>query len=132
MRWTTAGVLLAIFSTTAVVGAAGKIPATCSTAADVKDAAANVRYCITNRAAAGGMCGRNHLDVQTFNNNGLLLPKAAPSQVYVEGKVRSAEADAGTRRLVMLVLEQRSGKKAVLKQYYSGDHYKTFCQIGSR
>jgi len=78
--------------------------------------------CLPPQSSLQPPCDRAQLDVKQFFNIEAILPAAEPGQIYYEGKIRARGAPAGTRRFVFLY-----GEGQVLEQYYTDDHYQTFC-----
>lgn len=106
--------------------AMAKPPVCKSLPPDIKEAMRNMSFCMTATDPVIE-CGRNGMDVQTFDNNEGKLPNPGRGQEYWEGKIRHDGA-AGTRRLVYL-MTMGSRKNIVEKRYYTPDHYATFCEI---
>lgn len=64
-----------------------------------------------------------------FSNNERQLPGTNRNEVYYEYTLGQAWGDgAGKHRAVLLVLLGQD-KRRVIKQYYTSDHYRTFCEI---
>lgn len=90
---------------------------------DAVDVARSFKSCITSNIACGDVRGQ-----QVFGNNEGRLPGAGKNQSYREGRVGADRAGAGgVRRLVFLV--GGGAKQTVIDQYYTDDHYETFCKI---
>jgi ribonuclease T1 len=93
----------------------------------VVEAGRDFRICITGPATPGINCGPTGFDMQVFDNDLGRLPKAGKGQVYYEGKIRQPNVPGpGTKRWVDLT-ELSQGKTVIKAQYYTPDHYITFC-----
>ncbi|KQY96865.1 hypothetical protein ASD21_23085 [Caulobacter sp. Root1455] len=92
---------------------------------DALEVARNFKSCVTSNVACAAVAGR-----QAFGNAEKILPAAAKNQAYQEARVGADRAGAGgVRRLVFLVGGTPPAKQSVVSQYYSDDHYRTFCLV---
>ena len=107
-------------------GAQAATPKACGALAkDAVEAARNFKSCITSNVACPAVAGR-----APFNNNEKKRPGAAKNQSYQEARVGTDHTGAGgVRRLVFLIGGTPPAKQSVVNQYYSDDHYVTFCQF---
>jgi len=92
---------------------------------DALEVARNFKSCVTSNVACAAVAGR-----QAFGNAEKILPAVARNQAYQEARVGADRAGAGgVRRLVFLVGGTPPAKQSVISQYYSDDHYRTFCAM---
>ena len=125
MRMATAMVVALCAFSGGVADARAAIKPCGALARDALEVSRSFKSCITSTVGCAGVPGR-----QAFSNNERKLPAAAKNQAYQEGRVGTDHAGfGGVRRLVFLVGGTLPAKQSVVSQYYSDDHYVTFCQI---
>jgi guanyl-specific ribonuclease Sa len=127
MRWAALGLISTIVGLGLGQSVYAKTPACGAMGKDAIEVARNMRSCLTVKIACAAVDGS-----QVFGNNEGRLPTAGANQTYMEGRVGTDRAGlGGVRRLVMLVQDSKA-KSVILSQYYTSDHYGTFCELNGK
>jgi ribonuclease T1 len=101
----------------------GKLPA------DIVESGRDFRICVTDPGSPKFNCGPTGMDKQEFDNAEGRLPKAGKGTVYYEGKIiQPTDPDAGKKRWVYLSQKVKGKPAVIVAQYYTANHYLTFCQ----